>query len=95
MGQKVAKINTQEDAKKKIHTYLVDKRKQYEKVQEEEVIGEFASVLYSKHKDINAIQKQTGYKTTSYGKKDMIFSKVLTKHIELVREELEHCTIFY
>ena len=95
IGEKLNKMSASEEQKKKIYIHLMDINNQYEKVQEEAVIEEFAGVLHGEHKDLNAIQKQTGYEITSYGRKEIKFSKVLTKHIELVKEELEHREICY
>ena len=88
-------MSASEEQKNKIYTHLMDISNQYEKFQEDAVIKEFAGVLHGEHKDLNAIQKKTGYEITSYRRKEIKFSKVLKKHIELVKEELEHCKICY
>ena len=72
--------------KKKIYTQLMDISNQYEKVQEGTVIKEFVGVLHGEHKDLNEIQKQTGYEITSCRRQEIKFVKVLIKHIELVKE---------
>ena len=76
-----------EEAKKKIKAYLHNIDNQYDKIQEEAVIEDFAGVLHGNHKELNAIQKLTGYEVTSYLKQEIKYSKVLSKHMELVREE--------
>ena len=95
IGEKLNKMGASEEQKKKIYTHLMDISNQYEKVQEDAIIKEFAGVLHGEHKDLNAIQKQTGYEITLYKRKEIKFSKVLTKYIELIKEELEHCKICY
>ena len=47
------------------------------------------------HKSENAIQKQSGYELSPYQRREIRYSKVFNKHIELVREELAHREIFF
>ena len=42
------------------------------------------------HKPFNMIQSQISYELTTYQRHEIRYSKVITKHIDLVREELQH-----
>ena len=45
------------------------------------------------HKRCNAVQSEKGSENTAFMRQEIKFSKVLSKHIELVREELTHLGI--
>ena len=47
------------------------------------------------HKELNWIQKMTGYEDTAFVRREIWYSKLRTKHLDLVREELRHRNIEY
>ena len=54
-----------------------------------------AENLHEEHKASNAIQKTSSNETTPFIHKEIFFSKVLTTHIQLVQNELNHREVNY
>ena len=58
-------------------------------------VEKLAVKLHEPHKAPNAIQRETGYRDTAFTNQEIKFSKVLSKHIELVKSELRHLRIIF
>ena len=75
--------------------HLTEEKYRFEMVVNDRTMETLAENLHEKHKAPNAIQKTSGYKSTSFLCKEIHISKKLTKHIHLVQNELNHREVHY
>ena len=91
IDEKVIKLHLNSSVKKRIKEKLTSDADQFETLRKDEVINSLATVMNQEnHKPFNVIQSQIGYELTTYQRREIRYSKVITKHIALVREELQH-----
>jgi len=84
-------LHLNSSVKKRIKEKLTSDADQFETLRKDEVINSLATVMNQEnHKPFNVIQSQIGYELTTYQRREIRYSKVITKHIALVREELQH-----
>ena len=95
MGELIGAANINPIIKQKITQHLTKDEFRFETLENNKVVEELAGRLHLQHKNLNAIQKQKGYETTSFLKEEIKFSKVITKHMQLVKDELDHRQLTY
>ena len=84
----VQQLNVSNAIRNQVYTHLTNENSQFESVRRNEITEGLASILHNDHKEDNAIQKQAGIDTTAYGRREIKYSRCLTKHMNLVRAEL-------
>ena len=81
-------VNHKDDSRQKIKQHLLKDDLRFETILRNTEIEKLTAAMNKPHKRCNAIQSEKGAENTAFTRQEIKFSKVLTKHIELVREEL-------
>ena len=87
---KVNELDHSGNIRKKICAYLADRNKQFKSVRQQEEVESLSRAMSGQHKNLNRIQRMTGYEDTLFAQREIWYSKLRTKHIDLVRAELTH-----
>ena len=83
-------MNANVNERKYILDHLTQDDNRYESVLRLAEVKSLRTNINQPCKAPNAIQKQAGYQNISFMRQEIKFSKVLTKHIQLVQSELRH-----
>ena len=81
-------INASKDVRDKIYSHLIYDASQFDTVQRTEETRAMAAALHQPIKPLNAIQRMTGIETTPHARREIKYTKCLTKHIDLLQTEL-------
>ena len=84
----VQQLNISKAIRQQIYDHLTNNDKQFETVRRNETTIGLTCILDKNHKPENTIQRQTGIDTTAYGRREIKYTRCLTKHINLIRAEL-------
>ena len=75
--------------RKRIHSHLISDNKQFDTFIQNNTTGALEAILNQPHKPPNTIQKMTGIDTIPHAKREIKYTKCLTKHINLIQAELQ------
>ena len=89
LRNEVLALNISEDVRKRIHSHLISDNKQFDTFIQTNTTGALEAILNQPHKPPNTIQKMTGIDTTPHAKREIKYTKCLTKHINLIQAELQ------
>ena len=87
------KVDSNSSARQQIKQHLLKEDLRFETVLRNTEIGNLVSAMNKPHKRCNAIQSEKGVENTAFMRQEIKYSKVLTKHIDLVRDELTYLGI--
>ena len=88
LQDEVIQIDATEDVRKQIYSHLVTEASQFNAVQRMETTTALAFVQNQPNKPLNAIQRMSGIEITPHARREIKYTKCLTKHIDLLRAEL-------
>lgn len=91
----VLTINTTNDVRDKIYKHLVKDANHFDTVQRKETTQALIYILDKPHKPDNTIQQSTGINTTPYACMEIKYTKCVTKHLDLVRDEVQYRGIIF
>eukprot|EP00560_Eucampia_antarctica_P002894 CAMPEP_0197840184 /NCGR_PEP_ID=MMETSP1437-20131217/45456_1 /TAXON_ID=49252 ORGANISM="Eucampia antarctica, Strain CCMP1452" /NCGR_SAMPLE_ID=MMETSP1437 /ASSEMBLY_ACC=CAM_ASM_001096 /LENGTH=226 /DNA_ID=CAMNT_0043449749 /DNA_START=1145 /DNA_END=1822 /DNA_ORIENTATION=- len=93
MQKELEKVGNNGGARQQIKQHLITDDSRFETILRNTEIENLTTAMNKPHKRCNAIQSEKGSENTAFMRQEIKFSKVLSKHIELVREELTHLGI--
>ena len=73
-----------------IYLHLILDANQFESVRQSETTRALAAIMGRPHRPLNTIQKMTGIDTTPHARREIKYTKCLSKHIALVQAELRY-----
>ena len=81
-------MNTTDNVKDNIYAYLAEDANQFDTVRRTETTQALISVLDRPHKPDNTIQQLTNIDTTPHARREIKYTKCITKYIDLMRAKL-------
>ena len=93
MQDELDMVNHNDDSRQNIKQHLLKDDLRFETILRNTEIEKLTAAMNKPHKRCNAIQSEKGAENTAFTRQEIKFSKVLTKHINLVHDELTYLGI--